>query len=457
VFSEEANRYGLLRIDRHSGGRVAHLLRLIVLVLVFMPGIAWANIYPSEAEARSACESARQASQTAADNFGHGTTWGCVETTYTTNGPVGPVDYPAVCNKVVAPSPSTCQETFAWEPQPMVDCESLNYDDPATPENEGPGEQLFLSTADPTRCVAANGTGAGEGCALVPADMSPIETITGSVQGQPATFNRYQMTYSGDTCTPGETAELEDFEKKPDGKECNPELGVCVTPDGKTEYCTFNADGSPSKCVPATDYDNDGIDDKDDTDPTDPEDMKDDGEGDESDNNAAGGATCEAPPTCKGDGIACATLLQQWRTRCAIEGKGQKLENTACDSVAPLKCTGLTLQQCYSLGLQKKQTCDGPANGVDWDGADTSTGTELAAGQAWADGNGGEPGPSLPGLDDDGFLGGARSCPTIPSVSVFGTSISFNIDPFCGFLAIGAQLVLLFAALASARVIGTAI
>ncbi len=35
---------------------------------------------------------------------------------------------------------------------------------------------------------------------------------------------------------------------------------------------------------------------------------------------AGGGASCDVAPTCEGDAIACATLYQQWETRCAVEG-----------------------------------------------------------------------------------------------------------------------------------------
>lgn len=56
-------------------------------------------------------------------------------------------------------------------------------------------------------------------------------------------------------------------------------------------------------------------------------------------------------------------------------------------------------------------------------------------------------------LDDDGY-GWARTCPTLPVVTVFGTNIDMNsgVAIFCQFLAIGSQLVLVFAALVSLRI-----
>ena len=248
---------------------------------------------------------------------------------------------------------------------PSLDCEALNDEFP-------PGEQLFEEGTTPSRCVGSPNGGAGEGCMLVAADASPTSSTPGSSGGQATTWNSWQMTYSGETCDPG-TVDQDDFFNEdpttPD-RQCNVDLGVCVNADGTTDYCSFNPDGTPSACVPAQDYDNDGIDDGDDSDPTTPEDMDDDGTGDETDNTASGGATCEQPPTCKGDGIQCAMLLQQWRTRCAVMGEGQLLANTACDSAYELKCTGISTADCYALHYAKKTACAAGAEGGDYAGAE---------------------------------------------------------------------------------------
>jgi hypothetical protein len=50
--------------------------------------------------------------------------------------------------------------------------------------------------------------------------------------------------------------------------------------------------------------------------------SSDDLNSDDEGNTAGGGGTCTSKPTCSGDAIQCATLIQQWETRCAIEALG---------------------------------------------------------------------------------------------------------------------------------------
>ena len=138
---------------------------------------------------------------------------------------------------------------------------------------------------------------------------------------------------TGNTCT-GNDPKPDDESENKDGWKCDPTTGICLDPDGKPNYCTFNPDGSRSNCVGKApnlpgggDADGDGIPDADDTDSTDPDNGKDDGGGDEKDNQASGGATCSSAPSCSGDGIACNTLFQQWKTRCAAESTASKLRD----------------------------------------------------------------------------------------------------------------------------------
>lgn len=91
---------------------------------------------------------------------------------------------------------------------------------------------------------------------------------------------------------------------------------------------------------------------------------------------------------------------------------------------------------------------------ADITGADTDYGPTHSASEVMEETTvGGEGGPSL-NLDDAGWLGG-RSCPQLPNIVVRGAS--FQFDPqgrLCEFLGIGASLVLLFAYLQAARIIG---
>lgn len=285
-------------------------------------------------------------------------------------------------------------------------CEARNSD----PE-QAPGPALFRDQEVGARCVG--------GCEL---DIvgDPTEVVQGRVQGQPANFYRFNRQYSGQTCDgtdpPGEN-EFEESDNE-DGAQCNVSAGVCVTPEGDTEYCTFNEDGTPSVCVPAIDYDEDGIPDPEDTQPGDPENGADDGEGDESDNAASGGGSCGAAPTCTGDGIACAILYQTWATRCAVVA------------------------------------LDGTGSGPGGDGEDDETGTfdpNSAAGQ------GTDPHPDisavredvegseiLAGLDDSGF-GLSRSCPalSLPEFEIAGYTAEMPWEKLCGWLEILAAVILL--------------
>lgn len=297
---------------------------------------------------------------------------------------------------------------IAGDPPP--DCESRNTD----PE-QAPGSRLSLAEDVGTRCVA--------GCALEPVDM--IETVQGRVQGQPAVFYRYTQTYSGELCEDDTPPEETDFSPDPADPDrvCNPQAGVCVTGDD-TEYCTFNLDGTPSACVPATDYDEDGTPDEDDPYPDDQQNGDDEGEGNETDNSASGGGTCGAAPACSGDGIACAILFQTWKTRCAVE----KLD--------------------ASGGVP-----GGEDGGVDTTGMGNANDfghAGVTAADAWRpEGEG-----TAPQFDMGGWLGGSRSCPSLPVIDVMGVTLDFNNADLCWFMAIGGQLVLVFAALACIRIYG---
>lgn len=299
-----------------------------------------------------------------------------------------------------------------------IPCDGLN-DDPET----APGSRLCVAEACVPSCKG--------GCEL---DIvgNPLETVPGRVQGQPVVYYRFDQTYTGETCTPGEPAE-DDFSEQDEGKQCVPSLGICVTEDGENEYCTFNPDGTPSACVPAVDYDNDGTPDEEDTQPGDPENGADDGEGDEGDNAASGGGTCGAAPACSGDGIACAILYQTWATRCAVV-------NLDLDGGAP--------------GGEEGGGVDTAGMGDANDFGDAG----VSAADAWRPGVGEEGGPSgVTDFDTTGWLGGSRSCPVFPVVDVLGVSIDFNFEDLCWFMGIGAQLVLVFAALSSIKIVSRVI
>ncbi|PPT76860.1 hypothetical protein XthCFBP4691_19495 [Xanthomonas theicola] len=68
----------------------------------------------------------------------------------------------------------------------------------------------------------------------------------------------------------------------------------------------------------------------------------------------------------------------------------------------------------------------------------------------------GQPGgvPGANGLDTQGY-GWSRSCPTPPTVNLMGQSITFDITPFCNWMALGGWLVLIFASFLSVRILSS--
>lgn len=439
---------------------MAHSLRLIALLLL----CAWSPAFAAciNSGTYTYCDSEAEASSTmqARCQVQTGFHWGqitySVPLTVTTfngleyKGRMYPQQARDGDNKLYNCPTGALPNTAWWRDGPAPnECDARNSD----PE-QAPGTRLSLAQNSGPKCVG--------GCTLdVVGD--PLETVPGRVQGQPVVYYRWNQEYTGETCDgdpdPGDNSNDLDPTETPDGeKQCNPSLGVCVDENGNNEYCTFNPDGTPSTCVPAVDYDNDGVNDDDDTQPGDPNNGADDGEGNEGDNSASGGAKCPhdggGPPACKGDAIQCNLLLQQYLSRCSAEkaATGKVAGGIACTSEEPLTCTNLSPAECWAKAMQKKAACaaDGIAQaltgepGEELPDADPST--------AWVD-EAGEGGDIE--LDMGGWLG-ARTCPVLPSFSVMGKTISFDSlrADMCAFFSVGGMLVLLFAAFSAAKILG---
>lgn len=246
----------------------------------------------------------------------------------------------------------------------------------------------------------------------------------------------------------------------PSGSTCTDSDAPPPISDSDGDGVPDNEDAFPNDPNESADTDGDGIGDNGDHSPGDETDGADDGEGDESDNQASGGGDCKTPPTCKGDGIACASLKQQWHTRCLVEGHGQKVVNGDCSSELELKCTGLTVQQCYDLAYQKKQACaEGGEGGDDqpeWtkvvgDGSGTG-GEDPDPESVVREGIGLNP-ENL--LDDGGFWASSGNCPTLGTLNLplYGT---FNLDQFdflCDLLAAIRAFLLLLGAFMALRIL----
>ncbi|NLC36807.1 MAG: hypothetical protein GX772_10265, partial [Alcaligenaceae bacterium] len=105
------------------------------------------------------------------------------------------------------------------------------------------------------------------------------------------------------------------------------------------------------------------------------------------------------------------------------------------------------LREQICPGGEAAKTGDGDA--IDWsllDGPDSAEGTGLFGEDVVV----GED-----GLDTEG-LGFSRSCPVIPPVVVFGTTIQFDNTVMCQWLELGGTILLVISALVSLRILAGA-
>lgn len=160
----------------------------------------------------------------------------------------------------------------------------------------------------------------------------------------------------------------------------SPTGSTCTTADAPEPSIDTDGDGVPDDedAFPndpneSQDSDGDGIGDNADTAPDDPTNGDDDGEGNESDNSAGGGGTCAAPPSCQGDGIACNTNFQAWKTRCAVEGLGGKVTGDPTNCNAGYTCENNAVA-CAQVAVMRAQLCSGTGDGEPGPGSVTGGG-----------------------------------------------------------------------------------
>lgn len=244
----------------------------------------------------------------------------------------------------------------------------------------------------------------------------------------------------------------------PDGQCLNDKDNVCKAGQAMSKAGTCAADS-----------DGDGVADVDDDDP--------DNDGKK---EASGGDSCEAPPSCSGDAIACMQVKIQWRIDCNTRKKAN-IAGGHCGSGGMPVCTGdgckasehqqLIQQWKAACTLEKLLAKDGSSGGDPGTGTvpvpdlsgvgddalaeqvpeEADRKTEIFTdGSAHADGLPGEG-----GLDTSGF-GWSRTCPSPPSVNLMGEVVTLNIGPFCDWMALGGWLVLTMAALLSLRILASA-
>lgn len=448
--------HGLLRLDRIAGGRVDNLFRLILLaLLLFVVSSVQAQPVPdTKAQAEAKCETQRSS---IIRGLGGGSSR--CRNLITSAGPpetgsyicefTNPTDSPVRWYNCGTGFGGASGHPYSDIPDPCLDAAGGGY------------QEWHSASAFPPSGVGCRDF-QGASCAILFNVLStPIRNANGS-------FNyRAGITFTGAACsgTEEDAEEVVDEEDLGDGWKCDPLSGLCTDPDGNGKLCTFNPDGSRSNCVDYKPGDGTEPPPEPEPEPDDPRDER----------AASGGASCAAAPACSGDPIDCAQLWQQFKTRCALE-KSENATGRSCSNgvATTLNCTNMDPARCLELQVATEAACalakiaanDSAGGGDEEDGGVDTSGmgnpndfgdSGYSPSDAWRPGVGESGGPSAPDLfDDSGFLSG-RSCPTMPVVEVFGTTIDFNFSELCWFLGIGANLILLFAAFASIRIVSQVI
>lgn len=196
-------------------------------------------------------------------------------------------------------------------------------------------------------------------------------------------------------------------------------------------------------------------------------------EGDEDPNkdSASGGDSCDAPPSCSGNAIQCMQVKVQWRIDCNTR-KNRNISGGTCSAV-PI-CTGdkCDAMEYASLLQQWKSACalEKLANKSDGGSGNNSsdsngngvpdvlegTGTVTDPGDGTSDVQGAKRfglGVSTSLLDRENIFG-AGSCPQPPSFQFMGATISGDEFPYwCKAMTILRSLILLFGAFTALKIL----
>lgn len=278
----------------------------------------------------------------------------------------------------------------------------------------------------------------------------------------------------------------------PTGTTCTstdaPEPKIDTDGDGVPD----DEDAFPNDPNESQDTDGDGIGDNADTAPDDPTNGDDDGEGNESDNSAGGGGTCDAPPSCEGDGIACNTNFQAWKTRCAVEGLGGKVTGDPTNCNASYTCENNAVA-CAQVAVMRAQLCNGTGDGENGPGDGSVSGGGSCSApyvctggdpiacaslreqhslkcslmdSAGADDMGEDHPPgdfigvsedgSLLDIDFSGFLGGRGSCPISEFPQALAIPSNF-LSGMCSGLDVWYMIVMIMTGIHCSAIIGRAV
>lgn len=282
-------------------------------------------------------------------------------------------------------------------------------------------------------------------------------------------------------CTPAEEECPANQTKNPKTKQCEEACptGMVMDPTGA---CKPSADDCPAgnvrapsgECLPGEgqcaagearrpngtcgrDSDGDGQADEDDEDP----------ENDPDRETASGGDSCSAPPSCSGGPIDCLQAKIQWRIDCNTRHK-VNVTGGACgampvcvgENCKAMEYAQLLQQWKAACALEKLANADGGG-----EGGNNADLIALLTGPGSINGEHGDTG-GMPGGDgpfqwgegeehepDTTGFGYGSSCPSPPSFTVGGRTISIDLTIMCQWVSLAGSIVLILAGLASVRIV----
>ena len=234
--------------------------------------------------------------------------------------------------------------------------------------------------------------------------------------------------------------------KAPATGKCIPGEGQCAAGEARRDNGTCGKDS-----------DGDGKADEDDDNP----------DNDPKKDSASGGDSCDSPPSCSGNAIACIQVKIQWRIDCNTR-RAANISGGTCDAV-PIctgkKCDAMEYAQlmqqwratCALEKLAKKGTGETGTDGTDANKNGVADALEGAVGSAGA---GDTPtvtkfgaGFSTSVIDRENIFGGG-SCPQPPTFKLMGSTISGSDFPYwCQAMAILRALILIFGAYTALKIL----
>lgn len=241
-------------------------------------------------------------------------------------------------------------------------------------------------------------------------------------------------------CKPAENECPAGNVKSPTGQ-CLPGEGQCAAGEAKRENGTCGKD-----------KDGDGKADEDD----------DDSENDPKKDSASGGDSCDTPPSCSGNAIACMQVKIQWRIDCNTR-RQVNINGGTCDAVPICTGKGCNAMEYAQLMQQWRTSCAveklaaksgetaGPVGDANKNGvADVLEGTGNVAdpGDGASDVAGAKRfgiGVSTDRLNKENIFG-SGSCPEPPTFQIMGFSVANDFPYWCQAMAILRALVLMFGA-----------